>query len=309
MAQILFVGVGKMGLPMAGHLHVAGHAVTAFDPVDERRAAAAARGMKVAASLCAALPEAPFVFSSLPDDAALLAVAADIAATGRQGAVWVDTSTVSPEASRRAADLVAARGIAALRCPVSGNNVMAARRLLTVFASGPRPAFEAVQPMLACWGLQQLYLGEGDEARYAKLAVNLLIVGTSTMLAEALALGERGGIEWGALWQVVESSAAASPIVKAKAPALRAGDYTPTFTVTQMQKDVSLIRAAAAALGVATPVADLAAAALGRAEAAGEAGDDYAVVIRDARRAGLRAPDSSDLQTQSQPQPGVPEKP
>ena len=295
MAQILFVGVGKMGLPMAAHLHVAGHAVTAFDPVDERRAAAAARGMKVAASLCAALPEAPFVFSSLPDDAALLAVAADIAATGRQGAVWVDTSTVSPEASRRAADLVAARGIAALRCPVSGNNVMAARRLLTVFASGPRPAFEAVQPMLACWGLQQLYLGEGDEARYAKLAVNLLIVGTSTMLAEALALGERGGIEWGALWQVVESSAAASPIVKAKAPALREHDYTPTFTVTQMQKDVSLIRAAAAALG--------------RAEAAGEAGDDYAVVIRDARRAGLRAPDSSDLQTQSQPQPGVPEKP
>jgi 3-hydroxyisobutyrate dehydrogenase-like beta-hydroxyacid dehydrogenase len=103
------------------------------------------------------------------------------------------------------------------------------------------------------------------------------------MLAEALALGESGGLDWATMWQVVEASAAASPIVKAKAPALRAHDYTPTFTVAQMQKDVALIRAAAAALGVATPVADVAAATLAHAAAAGEAGEDYAVVIRRAR--------------------------
>jgi len=285
MAALLFVGVGKMGLPMAGHLQAAGHAVTVFDPAAARCAAAEERGLAVAASLRDALAEAPLVFSSLPDDAALLAVAQAVAAAGREGATWVDTSTVSPEASGRAAELAGTRGVAALRCPVSGNNVMAERRQLTVFASGPRAAFDALQPLLACWGPQQLYLGAGDEARYAKLAVNLLIVGTSTMLAEALALGERGGIEWGTLWQVVESSAAASPIVKAKAPALRAHDYTPTFTVTQMQKDVALIRSAAEALGVATPVADVAASALQRAAAAGEDGEDYAVVIRDARRA------------------------
>jgi 3-hydroxyisobutyrate dehydrogenase len=283
--SLLFIGVGKMGLPMASHLHAVGHRVTVHDPSAERVALARARGMQVADDLPAALAEAPLVFSSLPDDAALLAVAEHIAAHGRRGAIWVDTSTVSPETSRLAAERVAARGVAALRCPVSGNNVMAERAALTVFASGPREAFDAVQPLLASWGPQQQYLGAGEEARYAKLAVNLLIVGTSTMLAEALALGERGGLAWPALWQVVESSAAASPIVKAKAPALRAHDYTPTFTVTQMQKDVALIRAAAAALGVATPVADVAAAALDRAAAAGEAGEDYAVVIRDARAA------------------------
>lgn len=285
--SLLFVGVGKMGLPMASHLHAAGHRVTVHDPAVERAALARSRDMQVADDLPAALTEAPLIFSSLPDDAALLAVAGHIAAHGRRGAVWVDTSTVSPEASRLAAERVAARGISSLRCPVSGNNVMAERAALTVFASGPRAAFDAVQPLLACWGPQQPYLGPGEEARYAKLAVNLLIVGTSTMLAEALALGERGGLEWPALWQVVESSAAASPIVKAKAPALRAHDYTPTFTVMQMQKDVALIRAAAAALGVATPVADVAAGALDRAAAAGEAGEDYAVVIRDARGAGM----------------------
>ncbi len=282
--RILFVGIGKMGLPMAKHLAKAGHAVTAFDLSPERRTLAAAAGLPLAADLAAALADAPIVFSSLPDDQALAAVAEAVASHGREGAIWVDTSTVSPEASAAAAARAATRGITCLRAPVSGNNVMAERAALTVFASGPRAAWERIEPLFAAWGPQCFYLGEAEQARYAKLAVNLLIVGTSTMLAEALALGERGGLEWGALWGVVEASAAASPILKAKAPSLRAHDYTPTFTVTQMQKDVSLIRDAARVLAVATPVADVAAAQLDRAAAAGDAGDDYAVVIRHARQ-------------------------
>lgn len=286
--SLLFVGVGKMGLPMAGHLARAGHRVTAFDPSAERRALAAAQGLAVAPALDAALQGLDaadaLVLSSLPDDAALRAVAEALAAHAPAGATWVDTSTVSPEASAAAAARVAERGIACLRATVSGNNTMAERAALTVFASGDRAAYAACEPLFACWGPQRFYLGVGDEARVAKLAVNLLIVGTSTMLAEALALGERGGLDRQLLWNVIEASAAASPIVKAKAPALRADDYTPTFTVEQMRKDVSLIRGAAQALGVATPVANVAAAALDRAAAAGEGGDDYAVVIRDARR-------------------------
>lgn len=280
---ILFVGVGKMGLPMASHLAKAGHAVTAFDLSPERRALAAGLGLPLAGELASALASAPLVFSSLPDDKALAAVAEAVAAHAQAGAIWVDTSTVSPEASTAAAARAGTRGVGCLRAPVSGNNTMAERAALTVFASGPRAAYDRVEPLFAAWGPQRFYLGAAEEARYAKLAVNLLIVGTSTMLAEALALGERGGIEWQALWNVVEASAAASPIVKAKAPALRADDYTPTFTVAQMQKDVSLIRAAAQALGVATPVTDTAAHALDAAAARGDIGDDYAVVIRHAR--------------------------
>lgn len=287
--SLLFVGVGKMGLPMAGHLQRAGHRVTAFDPSPERRALAAAQGLAVAPSLDTALrdldPADALVISSLPDDAALGAVADAVATHAPGGATWIDTSTVSPEASAAAAERVAARGIASLRATVSGNNTMAERAALTVFASGDAAAYAACEALFACWGPQRFYLGSDEQARVAKLAVNLLIVGTSTMLAEALALGERGGLDRQLLWNLIEASAAASPIVKAKAPALRADDYTPTFTVEQMRKDVSLIRGAARALGVATPVADVAAAALDRAAEAGEGGDDYAVVIRDARRA------------------------
>ena len=285
--SLLFVGVGKMGLPMAGHLQRAGHRVTACDPSPERRALAAAQGLAVVPSLEAGLRALDagdaLVISSLPDDAALRAVADPVATHAPAGATWIDTSTVSPEASAAAAAVVGARGVACLRATVSGNNTMAERAALTVFASGDPSAWTACEPLFACWGPQRFYLGAGEEARVAKLAVNLLIVGTSTMLAEALALGERGGLDRQRLWDVIEASAAASPIVKAKAPALRADDYTPTFTVEQMRKDVSLIRAAAQALGVATPVADVAATALDQAAAAGAGGDDYAVVIRQAR--------------------------
>ena len=111
--------------------------------------------------------------------------------------------------------------------------------------------------------------------------MNLLIVGTSTLLAEAPAQGQRGGLKWAQLWQVVLASAAASPVVHAKAPALQAHDCTPAFTVVQTQKDVALIRAAAQNLGAATPVADVASLALDHAVAAGESGDDCVVFIRD----------------------------
>lgn len=281
--QLLFVGVGKMGLPMARHLAAAGHAVSAFDLSAERRALAAEAGLALVPDLARALADTPLVISSLPDDAALDTLAHAVAGHGAPGATWIDTSTVSPEASRAAAARAGACGVACLRAPVSGNNVMAERAALTVFVSGDRAAYERHEALFGCWGAQRFYLGAGEEARIAKLAVNLLIVGTSTMLAEALSLGERGGLDWQQLWSVVEASAAASPIVKAKAPALRQHDYTPTFTVDQMRKDVSLIRAAAAMLGVATPVADVAAEALEHAVRAGDAGADYAVVIQNAR--------------------------
>jgi 3-hydroxyisobutyrate dehydrogenase-like beta-hydroxyacid dehydrogenase len=289
---VLFIGVGKMGLPMARHLHAAGHRVIAVDGAADRRALAAAQGLEVVDLLPVALHRlgesagSPLIVSSLPDDDALATVGEVLAAHAPLAAVWIDTSTVSPAASRAAAERVAAtRGVACLRAPVSGNATMAERAALTVFVSGERTLYDACGAIFACWGPQRFWLGPGDEARIAKLVVNLLIVGTSTMLAEALALGERGGLESKALWQAIEASAAASPIIKAKAPALKAGDYTPTFTVEQMRKDVSLIRAAAEAVGVATPVADVASAALDRAAAAGAGALDYAVVIREARRA------------------------
>lgn len=288
MRHVHFIGVGKMGLPMALHLHAAGHAVRVSDPHAERRALAHARGLAVATGFGPAEGACDTVFSSLPDDAALLQVAADVARTARSGTVYVDTSTVSVQASAEAARLLQAAGVLYLRSTVSGNNHMAEAAQLTVMASGPRAAYDAALPLLALLGPQRFYLGRGEEARLMKLVVNHLIVQTSAMLAEALTLGRKGGLDWEAMWQVLAASAVASPILKAKAVQLAGRDFTPTFTVEQMQKDVGLILQAGAAHQVPLPLAALAAQSLQAAAAQGDAALDYAAIIKAAERsAGL----------------------
>ncbi|HYS14711.1 MAG TPA: NAD-binding protein [Burkholderiaceae bacterium] len=118
-----------------------------------------------------------------------------------------------------------------------------------------------------------------------KLVLNLMIAVTSGMLAEALALGQRGGLSWNDLWDGIVESALGAPIVKAKAPALRARDYTPTFTVQQMRKDLGLILGAGEQLGVALPLAALVQKAMVAAAEQGDVELDYAAVIRVAERA------------------------
>lgn len=286
--QITFIGAGKMGLPMARHLRDAGHAVTVVDESAPAREAAAQAGLAVAGSAGAAIAQAQAVFSSLPHDAAYLAVAAQVAAHARADAVFVDTSTVSLAASAQAAQMCSEKGLAHVRATVSGNNKMAEGAQLTVMASGPREAYATVEPLLRAFGPTQFYLGEGEQARLMKLVINLMIAATTGMLAEALTLGEKGGLAWPQMWDVVCASAVGSPIVRAKAVQLRERDYTPTFTVGQMQKDVGLILQAGAQLGVPMTLTAHVGQQLLAAGAQGDADLDYAAVIRAAARsAGL----------------------
>jgi len=123
-----------------------------------------------------------------------------------------------------------------------------------------------------------------------KLVVNLMIVQTSAMLAEALALGRKGGLEWRDMWRVLAGSAVGSPIVKAKAQQLAEHDFTPTFTVEQMLKDVGLILQAAATAHVPLPQTAATQQMLQSALAQGLGNEDYAAIVKTAARAaGLEA--------------------
>lgn len=282
--NIHFIGVGKMGLPMARHLLAAGHAVSVEDPSADRLALAREAGLAVTDGLAAA----EVVVSSLPHDAALLNVAARVAKSGSTGSAWIDTSTVSPDASAGAADRVRVAGIQHLRCTVSGNNHMAEAAQLTVMASGPKDLHERLLPLLRCWGPNHFWLGDAEQARLMKLVVNLMIAQTSAMLAEALTLGQKGGLAWEDMWQVMGASAVASPILKAKSAQLSKHDYTPTFTVGQMNKDIDLILGEGARLQV--PLTQTAATRqlMAAAQAQGDADLDYAAIIRVLQRsAGL----------------------
>jgi 3-hydroxyisobutyrate dehydrogenase len=282
--KVHVVGVGKMGLPMALHLRAGGHAVTVDDVDAARLALAREQGLDVVPG-ADGLAAADLVLSSLPHDAALRTVGEQVARHARRGALYADTSTVSPQASAQVAPVLDVAGVRYLRCTVSGNNRMAEAAQLTVMASGPRAAYDAALPLLKLLGPAQFWLGEGEQARLMKLVVNLMIAQTSAMLAEALALGRKGGLRWDDLWAVIGASAVASPIVKAKAQQLVQRDFTPTFTVAQMVKDLGLIVDAAADVHVPVPQTAATLQLMHAAIAQGDGGDDYAAIIKAVERA------------------------
>jgi 3-hydroxyisobutyrate dehydrogenase-like beta-hydroxyacid dehydrogenase len=285
--RVHVLGAGKMGLPMARHLREGGHALSVSDP-DEERLRLARDAQLMVQDAASGIGEAEVVLSSLPNDAALLAVAQQVARHAQRGATWIDTSTVSPTASAEASKACTEAGVRHLRATVSGNNHMAEAAQLTVMVSGPRESYDAMLPLLRLLGPTQFWLGEGEQARLMKLVVNLMIAQTSAMLAEALALGRKGGLDWHDMFAVLTASAVASPILKAKAVQLAERDYTPTFTVEQMRKDLGLILHAAAVANVPLPQTAGTLQLMQAASAQGLGGEDYAAIIRCvARAAGL----------------------
>jgi 3-hydroxyisobutyrate dehydrogenase-like beta-hydroxyacid dehydrogenase len=287
--RIVVVGAGKMGLPMAVHLRGGGHEVSVSD-VDPQRLRLAREAGLATGEAPPALAAAEAIVSSLPHDEALRSVGAQVVRHARRGCYWVDTSTVSQQASAEVAAACEAAGVRHLRATVSGNNKMAEAAQLTVMASGPRETYDALLPLLKLLGPSQFWLGAGEQARLMKLVVNLMIAQTSAMLAEALALGSKGGLGWQDMFSVLAASAVGSPILKAKAVQLAQRDFTPTFTVEQMMKDLGLILDAAAQSHVPLPQTAATLQLMHAAVAQGYGDQDYAAIIKSVQRAsGLEA--------------------
>ena len=305
--KLVFLGVGKMGLPMARHLMAGGHAVAVHDTDAQRLVLAQAAGLTMATDLGAALAQADGAMSSLPHDAALQSAAAVVAQHLSQGGLYMDTSTVSVAASAAVAKLFAPTGRDYLRVTVSGNNHMAEAGQLTLMASGPQAVWQRLAPLLKPWGSVQFYLGEGEQARLMKLVINLMIGQTSAMLAEALSLGSKGGLAWTDLWQVIGASAVASPIVRSKSQELAVRDFTPTFTCHQMAKDLDLILAAGQASGVPLGLTALVAQLNQACIAMGDGELDYIATVRLLERlSGLALPPGSRWSPPAPPSPGQP---
>ncbi|QOZ10587.1 NAD(P)-dependent oxidoreductase [Bradyrhizobium sp. CCBAU 51765] len=292
--NVAFIGIGKMGLPMSALVIKAGYAVTAFDQSAARLDEARALGVSVAASPAAAVSGKPAVVTSLPDDAALrgalLGPSGLIAAMAPE-AVLIETSTVSVEASTEVAAAAQARGISYLRSPVSGNASIVHTGALTCFVSGPKQAFENAKPLFATFTRAQTYLGPAEEARYAKLSVNLMIAVSAAMMAESLALARKGGIAWQDILKVLDDSAIASPMVKYKTAPLRTRDFESTFSCKQMAKDLDLILGAGHAVGVPLQLAAQVRETYGALVAQGDGDTDFIATVKHLERlSGLGEP-------------------
>ena len=292
--NVAFIGIGKMGLPMSVLVAKAGYAVTAFDRSAARLDEARAQGISIAASPAEAVGGKAAIVTSLPDDAALrgaLLGPTGLIATMAAGSVLIETSTVSVEASAEVAAATQARGVAYLRAPVSGNASIVHTGALTCFVSGPKDAFDNARPLFAAFTRAQTYLGPGEEARYAKLAVNLMIAVSAAMMAESLALARKGGIAWQDILKVLDDSAVASPMVKYKTAPLRNRDFDSTFSCRQMAKDLDLILGAGHAVGVPLQLAAQVRETYGALVAQGDGDADFVATVKHVERlSGLGEP-------------------
>jgi 3-hydroxyisobutyrate dehydrogenase-like beta-hydroxyacid dehydrogenase len=282
------IGLGNMGTAIAERLLDAGYPLLVSNRTPEKAEPLRARGAVVTASPEELTAQADVVITSLADDDALESVAATVVDAARPGTVLVDVSTVSPDASARVAARAEAASVDYLRAPVSGNPSVVRAGSLTFIVSGPRETLERVEPVLHAIGPTVHHVGDGEQARAVKLAINLMIAVLAQSISEALVLGEASGVSRAALLEVMGSSAVGAPFVKYKAQALLDDDYSATFTMTLMEKDIDLVLEAAARAGVGLPLAGELKGYLHAAVDAGYGDDDFIALFQHLRRASDR---------------------
>ena len=276
--KIGWIGLGKMGIPMSGNLIKAGYSLTVYNLTEKETKELADQGAQVANSPKAVGAGADVIISMISDDPALEAVSIGpdgVFAGAKAGAIFIDMSTVSPVASARVAKGADKKGIKYLRAPVSGSTALAAAGTLTIFASGPKEAYDQCVDIFGAIGQKSFHVGFGEEARYLKLVLNMMVGITSAMTAEALTFGERGGMDWNQMIDMVNNSVVASPLVVNKAQMLKDRNYAPAFTAAQMAKDFDIALDTGRANNVPMPITSLVRQFLGTMKAQGKGELDF----------------------------------
>ena len=261
--------------------------MTVFARNDQGRARAERAHLSHQASLRGVAAGADIVASAISDDEALLDIVFQrdgLRSVLSAAQIFVDTSTVSPEASRRVAEAMAEIGVAYVRSPVSGSTATASQGALTAMLSGPAEAISRLDGFLAAFARKSFVLGEAEEARYMKLVINSLVGGMSALVAEALAIGRKGALSDQGMMDVITQSAVASPLLQYKRDMVVEGRFDPAFSVSQIMKDFDLIAGVSRRDHCPTPLLAHIRQQYEAAFAAGCGDRDFFVLTRDAAR-------------------------
>jgi 3-hydroxyisobutyrate dehydrogenase-like beta-hydroxyacid dehydrogenase len=290
--RVAVLGLGRMGVPIAERLEEAGHELSVWNRSGGPESAFAERGVRVLGRPSEAWAHADVCITMLADGAAVEAVTLgeDGLLAGEASGALIDMSTIGADSSARVAGECDRRGVSFLRAPVSGNPSVVAAGNLGIIVSGPRDAFDRLGDTLRDIGPNVFYVGAGEESRIVKLALNVMIGGTAQLMAEALVLGEKYGIDRAAMLEVMGGTAMGSPFVKYKTDALVADDYSSTFSSSMLYKDLALALEAAHEAGTPLPVAAVTEQLVEACIATGMGDDDFTALLPRLRReAGLEA--------------------
>lgn len=257
--DIGWIGIGRMGLPMVTRLLKAGHKVRVWNRT-RAKAEPLARLGAVIVDKVEDLRGADAVFAMLATSKDALEVCFGPSGLAPEDArkvpgIIVDCSTIGVEESANMRQKLAGRGVQYIAAPVSGNPKCVLAGKLSCVASGPRAAYDKVEPLILTFAVRGVaYAGEGELARICKLAHNVLLAGMFQSLLEVTLLAEKHGVPRHAFLKFINNSVLGSIFTQYKSPALANLDFTTTFTIPLLKKDIDLGLDAARRLNVAMPI-------------------------------------------------------
>ena len=259
--SVAFLGLGVMGHPMAGHLARAGHHVTVYNRTASKAAAWVAEfGGASAPTPAQAAAGADFVFACVGNDDDLRAVTtgADGDFAGmKAGAVFVDHTTASAEVARELHGAARGRGLHFVDAPVSGGQSGAVNGVLTVMCGGDAAPFDAMKPVALAYARAITRVGDTGAGQLAKMVNQVAIAGLVQGLSEAIAFGQRAGLDMKLVLDVIGQGAAQSWQMDNRGKTMVDRQFDFGFAVDWMRKDLGLVLDEARRNGARVPVAAL----------------------------------------------------
>ena len=280
--RIGWIGIGNMGANMAELVMENGYELAVYDTVQERVENFQKKGALAASSPKELMEMTDICFSTIPNGPILKAVALGengVAAGCSGGKIYVDISTVDVNSSAEVGEAVAEGGGYFLRCPVSGSTIQARNGSLVVMVSGDKGAFDRAKPVLDLFGKEIYYMGEKEEARVMKLVIQSMVGTQFQSYAEALVLGEKCGVDWETMIEILSKCSAASTNIRNKVDEFKNRDFTPMSTVFTQLKDMNLVADLAKQYNVPMPVTSVSTQYYNAMVSSGRGLYDYAAIL------------------------------
>ncbi|MGQ7791114.1 NAD(P)-dependent oxidoreductase [Faunimonas sp. B44] len=257
--RIGFIGFGDMGIRIVPRLMTAGYSVTGWNRTRDKAESLIASGLEWAESPRAVAEKSDVVFAIVTDAAAVRAVALgpDGVISGlKPGGIFVDMSTIAPEASLEISAAFEAAGLTMLDAPLSGSPPVVEAGNASVMVGGDRAAFDRIEPVLLAIGRKALYIGERGKAVRMKVALNMCLVIEMVAFCEAVALAEKGGVDRAIAVEAMLNSVVASPVMAYRGPFILEGKMPEKALadVTLQQKDMLLALDLGRKSGVPVPL-------------------------------------------------------
>jgi 3-hydroxyisobutyrate dehydrogenase-like beta-hydroxyacid dehydrogenase len=276
-----FIGIGYMGRPIVQRLLASGFKVAAYDRDRNKAQELVQYGGTVSGSVAQLSSSCDVVLSCLPNDQAVLDVYRGpdgVIANALRGALAIDMSTVNPATSLELSKLGSERGVEVLDVTISGSTPAAEQGALVLFGGGDEGCFFAAESIFRAIARKYFYLGPNGSGAVMKLVVNSLLGIGMQAIAEAVAFGEKSGLDRNRLLSVLSETAVVAPAHVGKLERAMKRDYSPQFPLRLMNKDFGLILSLAAAVGAEMP-ATRAAFEVNAAQSAQGLEQDFSAVI------------------------------